>query len=839
MWCRVSELLSVTDQRLIPVRDAIVAGRHQVLSVDIFDTLLWRRVPEPADLFLVQARTLAAAGKLASHVSPMGFADLRRAAERAAREKVQAVTGYREITLADIYAQLPDHLFAAGFDAAQRIQTELDFERSMLVLDQDLVALMQAAKAAGARVILVSDTYFSSAELRGFLAAAGFNDEGLVDRLYVSCEAGKPKYRDLFDVILKDLAVTPSAIVHIGDSPEADIAPCRKRGMAAVFYDKWSLPPRMRTVEFPLASQGRDKRAGLLGERGDYGLTGLRSRLAYRPPANVAKDLKPYWGYGAAVLAPVFAGFARWIVAESAATPKIFGLMREGRFLKRVVEATAQQLGVSCQVEELWLSRRAVVRAGLYADDLSLLPDAILLTPGATLEAILAGLGLSRADLNGLLPPGFALTQPDALQALSQAIATTSALKEKVVATSARLRANLLKGLAKHFDTAKPQALTVLDLGYAATIQTVLARILKREGSPVAITGLYLALNEKAMSHIRDGADLRGYLGNEGFQGATAALLSRTPDVLEHACMCREGSLEGYDEAGEVKLLPNQRDAAQLTQMETMQDGIVAGVAAINELLGGLETTPAAAPALRAQIAQIISGMLLHPTPEEATAIGAWKHEANFDLTDVRRLNDLAFNPAELEYRGWPSLQSLGRHQVYWPAAALTAANPFIGASFARGADDAYDAPRLTSGPLLGGIKICSDMGAGFDTKRQAAVPLVLNAFGRGEIQATVKPFGPEAYWRLRLTWPDARAIVQIDGLVGEYVGERERRPAELRPPAWTGAFKILPGIYMVEPGKPAEVVIALTTPPAWPHALELTLHFKYLKLDAVFGGRS
>ena len=829
----------MADQRLIPVRDALIAGRHKVLSLDVFDTLLWRRVPEAADFFLVLAHALTAAGRLAAHISPLAFSDLRRAAERAAREKVQAVTGYREITLADIYAELPDHVFAAGFDRPARIQTELGLERDQLLLDEDVVALMKAAKSAGARVILVSDTYFSSAELLGFLAAAGFRDESLIDRVYVSCEAGKPKYRDLFDVIVKDMAVVPSSIVHIGDTLEADINPCRLRGISAALYDKWSFPPRVQTIEFPSPISGREKRAALLGAHGDFGLTGLRSRLAYRPPANMTAELKAYWSYGASVLAPVLAGFARWIVSESAERTvpgRLFGLMREGRFLKRVVEATAQQLGTSCAVEELWLSRRAVVRAGLYEDDLSLLPEAILLTPGASLDAILTGLGLSSADLNGVLPPGFALSQPNALPALSQAIAATQALKDKVVAASARLRANLLKGLAKQLDTGAAQTVTVLDLGYAATIQSVLARILAREGSPVALSGLYLALNDKAMANVRGGADLRAFLGDEGFLGTTAALLSRTPDVLEHACMCREGSLEAYDDTGAPILLPNQRDAGQLAQMEAMQDGIMAGVAAVNRLLGGLDRTPAATPTLRAQIAQIISGALLRPTPEEAAAIGGWKHEANFDLTDVRRLADLAFHPAELEYRGWPALHQLGRHQVYWPAAALTAANPFLGAGYAQGVDMAFEASHLTAGPMLGGVVICPDMGAGFDSKRQGVMPLAVNAFGRGEIEAMIKPFGPEAYWRLRFSWPDARAIVQIDAAAAAYIGEHEQRPAELRPVTWTGAFKILPGVYMIEPGKPAEAIIALNTPPAWPHALQLILRFKYLKLDPIFG---
>lgn len=815
------------------IREGLASGRVRALSVDIFDTLVWRRVPEPADAFLLLGRRLREEGRLASHVSPVQFAELRRAAERAAREKAEAATGYREIRLDDIYDGLPDSVFAGGFPRDSRAAVEVALEASLLLLDDELAALVRAAKGAGARVVFVSDTYFTALEVRALLTAAGFASMDLVDRLYVSCEAGRPKYRDLFDTVLADLGLPADAVIHVGDNPDADIHPCRHRGMAYVHYDKWAFAPRVQTEEFAPRIAAR---ARLLGAHGDFGLTGLRARLYHRPPPGLRADLAPFWSYGAAVLAPVFAGFARWVLG-TAGGGTVHGIMREGRFLARVIAATAADLGMTVATQEVWLSRRAVIRAAVWGDDLTRLPEAVALTPGRTAVDCLAGLGLSAADV-AAAAPGFDLGHPSARGRLAQVIAAAPHLRAKVTALSARLRANLLKGLRAYLDATGP--LLLVDLGYAATIQTVLEGILRREGLPARLTGLYLAVNEKALANTRAGVDIRAYLNDAGYAGLTGALLSRTPDVLEHACMSREGSLEGYDDAGHPVLLPNQRDARQLEQMEAMQEGILAGTRAVNVLLGDLRATPAHQPELKGQIDRIIQAALLHPSAQEAETLGGWRHEANFDLDDVRRLKDAAIDTRALQYRGWPALQEIGRHQAYWPGAALAAASPFFGQAFAAGVRRSYTADHLTSGPALGAIMVCPDLGVGFDARREGALPLTVNAFGRGEIALTVKPPGPEAFQRLRLRFPAVRAVLGLDQFDVAFVGEQEQRSVDLldgegRRLSWTKAEPGPDGLC-VTTAAGTEVTVDLSADvPAWVHMMSLRLRFKYLRIDDLF----
>lgn len=812
------------------MRARLAAGGLQVLSLDVFDTLIWRRMPEPADVFLLLARDLAARGHLAPHVSPVQFVELRRAAERAAREKVEAATGYREIRLRDIYASLSDALFAPDFDVAARAAAELSFEAALMLLDTELVALIREAKQAGVKVLLVSDTYFSSDEVLEFLTAAGFTAQDCIDRLYVSCEAGKPKYRDLFDTILTDVGTPAATFMHVGDNLEADVLPCRQRGIACVHYDKWAFAPRVRTEEFPADINSR---VPLLDAGGDFGLTGLRARLWNRAPADLTPELSFFWRYGAAILAPVFAGFARWVLKESKGAA-ITGVMREGRFLDRVVAACAVDMGQDIGTNELWLSRRAVIRAALWEDDVRLLPEAVALTPARTTDELLRELALTPADIASVIP-NFDLRRPGARGHLASAIPAMPALRTKVLALSQRLRANLLKGLAAQTDLTRP--LVLMDLGYAATIQTVLARILRRENVQTPVTGLYLAVNEKAMVNVGAGVDIRAWLNEEGFAGMIGALLSRTPDVLEHACMCREGSLAGYDDAGQPVLLENQRDTRQLEQMETMQAGILAGLPAVNAMLGDMAPDTSS---FKRQVTRIIETALLHPTMAESEALGAWQHEANFDLADVRRLRDLAFDPRALEYRGWPALQEVGRHQTYWPGAAFAHVAPFFGQVFAGGLRQAYAAEHLASGPALGVLSICPDLGVGFDAKREGGVAFTVNAFGRGEMSLTVKPANAEAYRALRLRFPPAQAVLSLDQCDVAFVGERDHHTVDLlsdqgRRLTWAGAEAGPAGAILTAPAGTAVILDLSGDTPAWLHMLTLRLRFKYLRLDALF----
>lgn len=143
-----------TDARLKTLADDLASSRYTVLSLDVFDTLLWRRVPEPIDVFFQVGDALKRRALLCERVSVVQFAELRAAAEKAARAEAEARTGSREILLQDIYMALPAHIWRDDQSRLTAIDVEVERESSSMVLDQDVAALLDVARNNGGHMFL-------------------------------------------------------------------------------------------------------------------------------------------------------------------------------------------------------------------------------------------------------------------------------------------------------------------------------------------------------------------------------------------------------------------------------------------------------------------------------------------------------------------------------------------------------------------------------------------------------------------------------------------------------------------------------------------------------------
>lgn len=198
-----------------------------VVSFDIFDTLIERRSGRPETVF----------AQLASHAAKSGFVGndfiaTRQAAELAARQ----LAGKREVTIGEIYDQfaratkLPLDVCLSLAEAECALEVKLCDGKAIGLL------LLEAALRQGLQVYLVSDIYLPRSTIEAILAKAGI--AGFTD-LLVSSELGATKhYGDLFELLLRRVGCVASRIVHVGDNPHSDVAIPRSKGMRALHLQK-------------------------------------------------------------------------------------------------------------------------------------------------------------------------------------------------------------------------------------------------------------------------------------------------------------------------------------------------------------------------------------------------------------------------------------------------------------------------------------------------------------------------------------------------------------------------------------------------------------------------
>ena len=284
----------------------------EIVSFDIFDTLLLRPYIRPTDLFL--------------HLEKMEkmpfFCASRIEAEKNARIKHAKC---EDITLDMIYDEID-----AAFKPFK--QKELTLERQILRVNPEIKEVYEFACSIGKKIVIASDMYLPKDFLADILNKNGFTGW---DKLYISGDCNQTKCAgSLYHKMIEDFApVTPDKILHIGDNKKSDYKKAKNCGLSAVHY-------------LAVAKQfyKQNKRAKVLSKRAtnSLGLSILLGITAYNwqiARFNAELSAKSYWqniGYNYA--GPLAYGYSRFVESE-AVTKKLDNILfvaRDGWLLQKV-----------------------------------------------------------------------------------------------------------------------------------------------------------------------------------------------------------------------------------------------------------------------------------------------------------------------------------------------------------------------------------------------------------------------------------------------------------------------------------------------------------------------
>lgn len=187
--------------------------RHEYISFDIFDTLIMRRVPEPADVFDIVERLL----------EEKGYKD-----NRFRKRRISAEEALKDCPdLGRIYAEMGR---SCGMEDAlldEWMRLEIMVEERLLVPRGKMIELYRYAIRQGKKVFLISDMYFSEKEMANFLRKCGVEEwEGM----FVSCDYGKAKSDGGLFAIYKQ-RTAGERYLHIGDNRRNDGEKAREYGL--------------------------------------------------------------------------------------------------------------------------------------------------------------------------------------------------------------------------------------------------------------------------------------------------------------------------------------------------------------------------------------------------------------------------------------------------------------------------------------------------------------------------------------------------------------------------------------------------------------------------------
>ena len=502
--------------------------RAQIITLDVFDTVLHRLVRKPTDVFLFMEDDVRS---LLGHPE-LRFPDIRMSAEAAART-ARTKSGFTdETTLEQIYFLLARMVGCDEVRALQLMELELAAESALCHANPEILTLIRDASRDGKRVLFVSDMYLPAEHVLGLLQQNGVSGY----QLHLSCVVGTTKHRGtLFDHLLTQVEHPPKDILHIGDNLHSDYIQPKKRGIQA---HHWVKTPE----QTPLADQLASLSGAWDRDLGSSLFVGLVRRQRLNTPLRFnPSNVWEMIGYE--VIGPLYLAYASWVLdrARTRGFRKIYFLSRDGFYPLKVFNMVRERLGASIEAEYLFASRRLWNVAGIAAIEKDALDFLMVPNPYMRVRHFLERIGLDaeryREELRRC---GF--EDIDLVVATKDGVFSTEAhrsnvrelmfrLADPILDTAKRERGILVdyfgdKGL---FETKG----AIADIGWQASGIRSVNSLLANAGSKNRFAGFYFGTWKYAQASIDAGDSVESFYVDLGQPHFRAELIRESVELLE------------------------------------------------------------------------------------------------------------------------------------------------------------------------------------------------------------------------------------------------------------------------------------------------------------------
>lgn len=187
-----------------------------VLTIDLFDTLIMRQTLFPTDVFEILECRLRDTGIVIKDFSKRRL------------ESEKYLARFAAPSLVEIYSHMRSTYALSEIEPEELVKLEWEIDYSLVVPRQEMCDFMEEAVSQGKEIYIVSDTYYSKEQLTKLLEKC--NIEFYTD-IFASCEYKTAKNAALFEKVKERFY--GKKCLHIGDDIIADIESARQHGIAA------------------------------------------------------------------------------------------------------------------------------------------------------------------------------------------------------------------------------------------------------------------------------------------------------------------------------------------------------------------------------------------------------------------------------------------------------------------------------------------------------------------------------------------------------------------------------------------------------------------------------
>jgi predicted HAD superfamily hydrolase len=507
----------------------------EVLSFDIFDTLITRPLLKPDTVFDLIGI------KVREFLGEQDFTLLRREAENNVRKK----KNYQgDCSIYEIYQELSKIANISDGVCEVIMSIEIEWELRLSVPRKEVIEVLNYAKFKGKKIILISDMYLTEDIIKKMLAKCNVH---YYDELWVSSSVQKRKDNGLMWDHFKE-KFQGKRTLHIGDNEHSDVQIAEGKGL--LVYHVMSGSNMFYNTDFGNHMGFHIENNSSLGDSVMFGPIISKEfnspfKLSYSNGKYQISDLKTL---GFTIFAPILFSYTMWLIhkIKHDKVGAVLFLAREGYLLKKVFDICVERL----DDEELnnvksvyfYTSRRASSVASLEnVEDIYELLQISFEGTIADLLKVRFGINASESKLNKVI------SLPTDIDTVKQGI---NDFIDAILARAKKERETYKEYINQiGLDDIKA---AVVDVGYSGTIQYYMSKLLNKP-----LDGYYFVTSNKQRGTQFDGNTMHGFFRqNEDF-ATTDSAVYKYQLLLESVLTSDQGQFVNFEKDMTGKLVPN------------------------------------------------------------------------------------------------------------------------------------------------------------------------------------------------------------------------------------------------------------------------------------------